>query len=386
MSGEGAAVSPRRSVDGSGAGGRRGNLPAVQVMRLIAASMVVVYHAEVQVRRLSPDATLDLGIGAAGVDLFFVISGFIMVYVTSMKPQSGSEFLLNRLARIAPLYWLYMTAMVAGLAIAPALFKSSAFDPPHLVLSYLFVPFPHPVLGIERPFLPLGWTLNYEMFFYAVFAALMWMPLGRRVTAMAGGFAMLAAIGWMFPGLPSPVSFYASGMLLEFVFGMVIGIAFVRHVPSSLAAIAGAMVVASALVAVGVLSGVSEGPERVIYWGIPAAVVIATVLHLEREGLWPRMPVVELLGDASYSIYLSHIFVLPVAAGLLTRFGVLDLLGATALRAMLLVIAVAAGTLAYLVIERPVIRSSTRLLKSVQGPRRGTAGTPERMLRPATRA
>ena len=127
----------------------------------------------------------------AGVDVFFVISGFVMAYSSAVmfgRPGAVRSFLARRVARVVPLYWLFTTATLAVAFAAPRLLN----DPisggwPAVVASYLFVPWPRQD-GAMQPLFRLGWTLNYEMLFYALFAPFLLM------TRRAGSAGVIAVI------------------------------------------------------------------------------------------------------------------------------------------------------------------------------------------------
>src|SRR5262245_45669982 len=160
-----------------------GNLPGIreassklvliQMLRALAALAIVFYHAQYDAETLAARFGLayqpsSLMPWSAGVDVFFVISGFIMVH-TSRKLFATAEgsrvFLGRRIARIIPIYWLLTTLYAALALLAPAVLNNDAPSLGEIVKSYLFIPFARPN-GQIHPVLLLGWTLNYEMFFY----------------------------------------------------------------------------------------------------------------------------------------------------------------------------------------------------------------------------
>ena len=131
-------------------------IESVQWLRLLAATLVVFYHAEVQLFHLDEDHVSDFGLGASGVDLFFVISGFIMVLISRNRPTSFSSFIRRRLMRIVPLYWSLTLAVFLLVLLTPSLLRSASLDPLHVLSSFLFLPYPHPVLGQQMLCLCLG--------------------------------------------------------------------------------------------------------------------------------------------------------------------------------------------------------------------------------------
>ena len=135
----------------------------------------------------------DLTLGNAGVDLFFVISGFVMVYASErMFGRAGGQlqFITRRLIRIVPLYWL-VTPLYLVMALAIPAFEKS-YSVASVVASYLFIPWPR-LDGIMQPLVGQGWTLNYEMFFYAIFAAAILAP--RRIAVALASGVLIVAVG-----------------------------------------------------------------------------------------------------------------------------------------------------------------------------------------------
>src|SRR5689334_16532037 len=144
-------------------------LGSIQWLRGIAALMVVAFHTNTLA--LHPSARMDfLAIGETGVDLFFVISGFIMT-ITTVDKRAPGEFLRRRIIRVVPLYWMITLSYAALAVMAPTLFRSASPDFLHTLGSLAFVPQFHPLFpSAIWPVVIPGWSLNYEMFFYGIFA------------------------------------------------------------------------------------------------------------------------------------------------------------------------------------------------------------------------
>ena len=195
----------------------------IQYLRGIAALMVVWHHARGQVpeiAQLFPNA-----FGASGVDLFFVISGFIMAVTASQSTQGPWHFWRRRLIRVVPLYWALTLLMVGAWLIRPALFKTLSPSWSTLAQSLLFIPhfsasFPDKVWPLLVP----GWSLNYEMFFYGIFGLTLALPQRLRVPAMSLFLLAMVSAGYLLEPLVSAAqSVYFSPLLLEFLLGVWIG-------------------------------------------------------------------------------------------------------------------------------------------------------------------
>ncbi len=345
---------------------------SVQVLRGVAALMVVAYHALEQWRDGRPaPATQPAAVwpggfsapgapwpnGAAGVDLFFVISGVVMIAASARlvaRPDGWRVFLRRRVERVAPLYWLATTAKLALAVLVPSLARHTRPGWANTVCSYLFLPAAN-AAGEIRPVLPVGWTLSFEMLFYLVFAAgLALRPRdglrGVVLRTVLPTLAVLSLAGLArAPDWPA-ITVLADPLVLEFGAGATLGLWLLR--PPAPAASAPAMtagLVVLAAAAALALAGLPAGTPwwRALDWGGPATLLVAGLLALERRVAvpWPR-PLL-LLGDASYAIYLAHGFVL---GGL----GALHLPSAWMLLAAALSLSTIAGLIVHHRVERPI--------------------------------
>ncbi|MCI1710745.1 MAG: acyltransferase [Chiayiivirga sp.] len=182
----------------------RDRLDGLQVLRAVAALSVVVFHAGRYVADRVPEAAWRWG--EFGVDVFFVLSGCVMAWAT--RPGTPAlAFFARRFARIAPMYWLATLVVAVALWQWPSLFHAAVLDPMHLAQSLAFLPHYSP--GAPDQIWPLfvpGWTLNYEMYFYLVFAAtLPWITsAGWRVVVVTALLAMGVAVARPFSGPAAP--------------------------------------------------------------------------------------------------------------------------------------------------------------------------------------
>jgi peptidoglycan/LPS O-acetylase OafA/YrhL len=290
-------------------------LPGVQVLRGLAALAVDVQHTiDEFVRHLQlPDRMPpDFKYGSAGVDLFFVISGFVMVYSSErLFGIAGSvrTFLVRRLVRIVPLYWLMTTVMLAYVLARG--FAASDASPMQALASYFFIPYQRPS-GVIDPLYGIGWSLNYEMMFYLVFGCTL---AARRELAVA--MTSLCLIAFIFSrslvGLPAQLHYLSDPIILEFVYGMLVAFVFRAGVvlPRK---VAFALIVFAAVLPFVFLTTIPASPRWVV-WGIPSALLVAAVTLAGRGIAVPAFAVA--LGDASYALYLIHpatLLVVRVAA------------------------------------------------------------------------
>ncbi len=298
-------------------------LIGVQYVRGLAAFLVVVYHLQPQLQHLGYTSGFGTGL-AGGVDAFFVISGLIMWITTCDRPNSPTKFLNHRLVRIVPLYWIATTIMVAVMAIAPAVLQTGRFDLNHVVASYAFIAWPHPSTGLMEPVVIPGWTLNYEMFFYLVFSGLLLIGRSYRLVVAALVFSALPIIGLIAGVGPlrgtlfdRQIEFYTSSIMLEFFSGMLLGEFYARtRMLQSIGPRYGLGVAGIGLILLVV--GADMFPEfpRVVSRGIPAFLLVTGALACDSAGGVRRHWLPLLAGNASYSLYLMHPFVLSAMSQL----------------------------------------------------------------------
>jgi exopolysaccharide production protein ExoZ len=289
----------------------------IQVLRAVAALAVLAHHvlAELQGRFGAPSHGLLESVGRAGVDLFFVISGFIMFHATQDGPQSPIRFWTNRVVRVAPLYWM-ATLLVAGLWLAGlAPFGVAKLDAQDVVTSLAFLPDVR-ADGSAYPVLAVGWTLVYEMYFYLLFGLCLML---RSQAATLGVLAGVFLASWLALALmanpPHMLAVYLQPITLEFVAGGALALGW-RRLPAVLPAKAGrgigyGLVCAGALALAPAAAWFGEaintdGALRLAVFGGPAVLIVAGALMLERAGAICHHPRLLLLGAASYAIYLIH--------------------------------------------------------------------------------
>ena len=330
-------------------------LRSVQALRGLAAVMVLILHAtEVATERFG-SRHQNWWAGAAGVDIFFVISGFVMSLSSDrlVRREGGAaEFLKRRLERIVPIYWIATTLKVALLLSVPALGLRGLGGSWHVVASYLFLPSWN-TMHAALPVVPVGWTLNFEMLYYALFAlalALKLPPL-RMLTPVLIALALvpLAVHARVYALLT-----WCNPILLEFLFGMLLERAWRRGRKLRPGVAWVFLCVAMSLLVL--LPGQDGRLLRPLLWGLPATAMLAAALSLE-DSIGRRMPSSMLLiGDASYSIYLIHGFVLPVIARLFEAMPWAGVRQMLPIITASLALCLGAGVLFYRWIELPLIQ------------------------------
>ena len=275
-------------------------LHALQYLRAVAALAVVYSHSVIQVE----DYARYLGeAGSFGVDIFFVISGFIMIYIAKPDDRPG-KFIVHRIRRVVPLYWFFTGLMALILLLLPGVFKATVFDIPALLTSLAFIP--HWSLAQENVVWPIvapGWSLNFEMYFYAIFALSLFLAQRFRVLFISVVITTVFIIATLLhDGESAMAQFFSKSMVFEFIFGMLLALAWKRgfRIPSSTAP--WLMLLAASLLLI------KLPLPRILEFGVPSLLLVAGCLYVKvKEYRWAV-----LLGDASYALYLSHIFTLGV--------------------------------------------------------------------------
>ncbi len=257
----------------------RDTLFNIHALRGLAAMLVVFCHANVWAER----HPWSIATGANGVDLFFVISGFIMVFTTRLPTVTAPLFVQHRLIRVVPLYWLITLLVFCLVAVMPALFKGTRADFGELLLSLAFIPFMKSS-GIAQPMVFVGWTLNYEMFFYALFAC--GLLLRNRLIgtlAVIGALAVLVLVGQLWAPAGVIPHFYTQPLIAEFAYGMLLGLWWRR---------VGAAPWVRRLACCGLVLGLTAflfGSREILVvgnlgYGLLAALIVGTALVLEACG------------------------------------------------------------------------------------------------------
>jgi peptidoglycan/LPS O-acetylase OafA/YrhL len=303
-------------------------LDNLQALRGVACLLVVLYHLQTFGARLGANpVVLDwfAWFGFAGVDLFFVVSGFIIAHTNRRhvgRPAAVPGYLVRRLWRIYPAYW---AALACGVVVTVSLAgwpRQWAAPPARWVQVVTLDPrgnFPNMVLG-------QAWTLTYEVMFYVAFGVLMVLPPRLAAAGLAAwAAAALAFLAVASPGLLdwSPVSPF----VLEFLAGCLIAHLAGRGVCGGrwvAAAVALAWAVGAG-VAVG-LTGDRPFPiimtgvrPRVLVFGVPAALLVYAAVAAEARAAGRPWRWLRRVGDASYSLYLTHAHVMLAALLLRAR-------------------------------------------------------------------
>lgn len=250
-------------------------------------------------------------LGPFGVQIFFVISGFVMWLTTAGSDISPMSFWRRRIVRIVPLYWFFLSLLVVIALLSPQYLKSTVISLENVIKSFLFIPHFHAVQKIVAPILIPGWSLNYEMFFYFIFGIAFLIKSDFRRAIVIGIFLWsLVLLGlWLKPETPVAAT-YTNPDLLLFLEGILLAIIYRAYNVDN-------VVVGLILIVIGVVSrAVGVTSDFGLFeslMGLPATLIVAGVLALEPTLRRAPSVLLHTTGNASYSIYLSHLFFLRLS-------------------------------------------------------------------------
>lgn len=286
-------------------------LSSIQSLRAVAAIIVVAFHSHISFASSYSNLWLAnesyiFGFGKVGVHIFFVISGYIM-YLTSFglnKRFDPKIFLLKRFMRIYPIYWVFVAMYVATAYLL--------LSPPKLSLPKYFgmiLLLPGPGSSVIGP----AWTLSFEVYFYAIFAAAMVLGKARGIAVLTAFFLLSVVLGHLLRPQSAALSLLTNSLLLEFILGVWIA-HYTTSVSFSKAVGWSAVVVAG----VGYLIGLALGYDRLpsfVIWGVPSALLVGGAVVLEQRNsriLTAVSQKISWLGNSSYSLYLCHVLIISL--------------------------------------------------------------------------
>jgi exopolysaccharide production protein ExoZ len=320
-------------------------LAGLQGLRALAAIMVLLGHVIAETEHyFAIDLPGDAIPWTRGVDIFFVISGFIIALSAQRYQGKPLAFLRRRLWRVVPLYFLFTALMVVTLLLMPGAAKDTSLEPGQIISSYLFLPYERHD-GRIAPVLSLGWTLNFEVFFYVITAFCLF--LSRPILALSLALTALSVFS-LVPGKSVALTFWTNPLVLEFLFGVALARIYQRRGAK------GSWRIALALLAFGlcllILLDATDLP-RFLAAGFPAMLIVASgTLFCPHF----RIPL-QGLGDASYALYLSHRFTMRVLT--LALLPILPTSAAWLFVGLTCVACLGVGLLVHRNIERPLLQS-----------------------------
>lgn len=352
----------------------RTRLSGIEAARGIAALMVVFYHAARHLQKVN--GSMPWGgiaqFGHVGVDFFFVLSGFIILFVhrkDAGSPSRLSHYMERRFTRVYPLFWI---ALAVWTVLALLSHSGDAFSPSQ-VLSQATLLFGIGDVGV-------AWTLRHEVLFYLVFAIAI---LQRRIgTALFGIWFLAVTIGWLAGYTPDNQALHIllSTFNLEFLFGMAAAHAVTTwtfRCPGLLLGCGVMLFLGFGLCEnLGIIDGYASRAQ--IVYGLSSMLVVIGLVSKESAGTLRLPAMMRHLGAASYSIYLFHLPIIGIAYKVLAVTGLQARLPVALTYGVLVASGVIGGVLVSRMVEYPLMRMTGRLFKRYRTP---VGNTPEHQVR-----
>lgn len=343
---------------------------SVVYLRAICAVFIVLFHAAGRDDVLGSGPLEQIfALGASRVDIFFVISGFVLFIATSSRGgEAPGGFLLRRIMRIAPLYWVFTLALAVAALGWPKLFPNLKPTAQDIAMSLFFIPH----FSASRPdkiwpILVQGWALTYEVIFYLVFTIALFARRENWLSIIGAMFVGLALLGIVWRPQSAFGITITDPVLLEFLGGALFGQAWMKGWRLS----APASWVLLGLSLLGLAGGTWAAqifePLRAAFLGIPALMIVIACVMLDYHRPWRKRPWVHEIGQASYSIYLVHGLVISVVARLFVLLKLAD--GSTAMGLVFIATCGIAATLAGIVSWRWLEKPLADWFKTALAPR-----------------
>lgn len=327
---------------------------SIQALRALAANLVLLAHLSVIEIKYGHGITvlpewIGFG-GAAGVNLFFVISGFVMALVAGKT--DWRDFISARVIRIYPIYWFYTSLVLVVFLIRPEIVNQSFAHPPSVLKSYLL--WPEDVL----PLLAVGWTLIHEMYFYLIMTLLIALAFPLRIALPAWALAVIAVPVFLDVTTPAAAIVFHP-MTLEFIAGAAVGLAILKGYArcGRLCLVAGFALLATGYVLYGRGSVIADDRwARVVYFGLPFIPIVYGAAAMECRKQWHVLRGISKLGDASYSTYLSHVLVVSVLGRAFIALPLHNTASEIVFVLICLLVANSVGLASFTCLERPTLR------------------------------
>ena len=288
---------------------------SIQFLRGIAALAVVVHHTGGYIKRYFEPTVLwgdYFSIGFGGVDLFFVISGFIIHFTSEKyldKPSKLGEYLKKRFVRVFPIHWFVLTLLFVSGWLITSVFHRNIFSIgyPHTLNAYLQT---YSLFPLHFAINPVTWTLSYELFFYLMFALLI---VSKRLWFIPISILLVSGYNvyqnYLQDGGVAEMTYFKfifSGYNFEFMLGFLIYQFYEKCKLSNSMSLVLLIIGLSIFIIFGYEVRDFDNYKRLLIFGFPSAFIVLAMLNLEKNQAISISRFWILLGDASYSLYLIH--------------------------------------------------------------------------------
>ncbi|MCK5696529.1 MAG: acyltransferase [Gammaproteobacteria bacterium] len=343
----------------------------IQSLRGIAVLLVVLFHLlNIEQKYGGSEHILPnfFQFGMFGVDLFFVISGFVMVAITRGKFQVFNEslkFLYHRIARIYPLYWIYTSLLFIVFFLQPMLINNAQGNQVDILSSFLLIP------SHILPLVVVGWSLIHEMYFYIIFFLILLLIPEKylRYMLLIWGFFVLIMNNYWISNNPI-IQVISHPLTFEFLGGCFIAIFYFQkevHISNKILLILTLFSITVSLLSFlyyqkMTASIIPLGWWRIIIFGLPALLLVYCAIIAEKNGYIIHSSLL-LIGNASYSIYLSHVLTLSVFGRIWSLFSIDSIIDNIIIIPILIILVLGVGFLSYLILEKPLFRLSRHIIQ-----------------------
>ncbi len=337
-------------------------LESIQIVRGIAVIAVVFFHCQ----QFSVDLAQALSlrapilwvyskqeaIGSFGVDIFFVISGFVMSYITYKNHNKNYfwTFIKKRFIRVAPLYWLFTLIMILLLITFPNNYYSKV-DLKSIVYSFLFIPF-IPTNFQSSPILPVGWTLNYEIFFYIIVAFGLFLKRRLFIISCGLSFIILISVPLLMRPTSTALIFLTNYFIIEFYIGFIICDFFMKYKLNK--NVVTILSIFTFILVILVCKNTSTSNIKFVYCVMSALLVICFSFYEKLHDIH-NLNALKFIGDCSYSIYLSHYILIPILGSAIKNINISQYISIDMFLLYTWTVTIAAGCFIYLYVENPII-------------------------------
>ena len=344
-------------------------IQSITLLRGVAALLVVIYHACEYTRTHGfPELSNMFRFGAFGVDIFFIISGYVMML--SIEKSKGRhaahtaiDFFIRRIIRIAPIYWIGTITLYLIYVIQPEKFHQFSATPDQFIRSILFLPIKTSTSTIN-PILSQGWTLYHELFFYFVlfFLIIVRSKINIKYAAPAAIIIICATLNTLMTETKIEwIELISSPMNMEFAFGCMLFNASNKITNRNNIIIPIALFsIAATIILLNPDQSAHKGFERVIYWGIPATLIFAAAIAKNSTHKYETL-FCKYAGDPSYSIYIFHGLAFSATDLVLNKMHLKGELSAGAMIILMTVGATLSGNVINRLIERPLTQKANAL-------------------------
>lgn len=342
----------------------------IQALRGAAVLSVVLFHL-ITIEKKYGGTKVFLpeffNFGMFGVDLFFVISGFVMIAVTRGKCKNAKQairFLYHRASRIYPTYWVYSILVLGVFLAKPSLVNSSQGNQVDILASFLLLP------SEILPLVMVGWTLIHEMYFYLVFFLILLLTSEKHIfKVLLLWAAILIFFNISLDSINPFTKLILHPLTIEFISGCFLAIIFYR---SSEKIMKTTLLLTTAFI--GIIAAIYGhylyqqftghiDPQhwwRILIFGMPALLLVFFFINAERNGFVIHSSLIK-IGDASYSIYLSHILTLSAAGRIWSAFSSDSVYDNFLMVPALFILVIIVGMVSYRYVEKPLLTYSRRI-------------------------